>query len=189
MKIKKIGIVLSLGLISFIWASVGFSEQYFQQFQRKTTAQSQKTQSTATQNQNRQSQTQGARIHGTQSPQQMQRQENTQAYTYKCRIDSTNRGVAEPYFIHYDIYRERYYQEHRPQPNEPILKTVNIPLRCDAIQPQGRSGWYMSIEFNTLDEAMNFFNFIQNKTLYGRGVPYGTQMEMLEFSSYYIGDR
>ena len=167
MKIKKIGIVFCLGLLSWIWTTSSFSAQPFQ-FQRKTTAQNKQTQS-----QSRQSQMQGSRIRGAQTPQQLQRQENTQAYTYKCRIDSGSRGITEPYFIHYDLYRERYYQEHRPQPNEPILKTVNIPLRCDATQPQGRAGWFMNIEFNTLDEAINFYNFMQNKTLYGRGVPSG----------------
>ena len=164
---KKIGIVFCLGLLGWIWTTAGFSEQSFQ-FQRKTGAQSQ----------GHQSQTQGARIRGTQTPQQIQRQENTHAYTYKCRVDSVNRGIPESYFIQYNMYR--------PQ-NGPMIKTITIPLRCDATQPQGRSGWYMSIDFDRLDEAMNFFNFIQNKTLYGVGAPYGAQMEMLEFSSYYIG--
>lgn len=165
MKIKKIGVVFWLGFMGFIWMTSGFSAQPYRQ---KTTSQSQI-----------QRQGQGAhQIQGTQMP-QMQRRENNQAYFYKCRIDSTNRGASFPYFIYYSIYK--------PQgENGPTLKTVNIPLRCDAERPEGRSGWYMSIGFDTLDEATNFYNFIQNKTLYGLGVPRG---EMLEFSSYYIGDR
>ncbi|MBI3018201.1 MAG: hypothetical protein HYY62_09485 [Deltaproteobacteria bacterium] len=177
MKIKKIGTVFCLGVLSLIWATSGFSEQSFQ-FQRKT----------GTQNQSRQSQTQGSRIRGTQTPQQMQIRENTQAYTYKCRVDSANRGIPESYFIQYNVSMAQYITTHPNRPLEDrLIKPISIPLRCDATQPQGRSGWYMSIDFDTLDEAMSFFNFIQNKTLYGRGTPYGTQMEMLEFSSFYIG--
>lgn len=111
---------------------------------------------------------------------QVQRREQNESYLYKCKIDSINRGISSPYLIQYTIYRPR-------GESGPESRHASIPLKCDSERAGGGNGWSMSIKFDTLDEAMSFYNFLQNKALYGVGVPRGEMME--DFSSYYIGSQ